>query len=163
MAKSLTSEINHRVEKLLNYQGCGDAVLSSRKALWLSTFFGFIHVFILTFAFLFFVPELTILIRYGFTILTILTITLIVIPFLKSLFNHYITLHMLVLILVTFYTIYQLGGIVTSAGLIVACFSFVLFTIPMQRLSVTIFMLVVYSVLVVIIGFLGPSSQFPNR
>ncbi len=163
MSSSFTSKINQRIEKILNYPGCGDAVLSSRKALWLSTFFGFIHVFILTFAFLFFVPELTILIRYGFTILTILTITLIVMPFLKRLFNHYITLHMLALITVTFFTIYQLGGIITSAGLIVACFSFVLLTIPMQSISVTIFMFVVYSVFVVIIGFLGPQLTVPEQ
>ena len=163
MKNSLISEINSRIDKLLNYQECGDAVLISRKTLWLATFYGFIHVFILTFSFLFFVPELTILIRYGFTCLIILTITLVVVPFLKSFFNRYFTFHMLALIVVTFYTIYQLGGIATSAGLVVACFSFVLLTIPLQSVSITIFLFAVYFFFIGFIGFIGPQLKAPEQ
>jgi signal transduction histidine kinase/DNA-binding response OmpR family regulator len=163
MEKKPASKINLKIENLLNYSGCGKIELSSRKALWTSSFFGLLHVFILTFSFLFFVPELTILIKYGFTCLVILIVTLIVIPFLKKSFNLYITLHLSALILVTFYTIYQLGGIATSVGLIVACLSFVLLSIPLQKISVTIFMFVVYSVFIVIIGFIGPKLTIPEQ
>ncbi len=163
MKKKLSATINQKIEKLLSYQGCGKIELTTRKALWTSTFFGFLHVLILTFSFLFFVPELTILIKYGFTCLAILSITLLVIPFLKKAFNRYITLHLLSLILVTFYTIYQLGGIATSAGLIVAGLSFVLLSIPLQTISVTIFMFVVYSVFIVFIGFIGPNLAIPEQ
>jgi signal transduction histidine kinase/DNA-binding response OmpR family regulator len=163
MEKNLTAKLNQWLEKILIYPGCGNAELSARKALWLSTFYGYIHVFTLTFAFLFFVPELTILIRYGFTILIILTATLIIIPFLKSFFNGYIALHMLALILVTFHAIYQLGGIASSAGLVVACFSFVLLTIPLQSFSITIFMFAIYFVFIAIMGFIGPRITIPEQ
>ena len=163
MAKSLTSEINQRVDKLLNYPGCGDAVLSSRKAMWSSTIYGFIHVFILTFSFLFFVPELTILIQYGFACLFLLILALIITPFITRFFKHYFTIHLLLLMMVTFYTIIKLGGIVTSVGLIVACFSFVLLAIPLQSLAITISLFIVYSIFVVIAGISGTYLTVPDQ
>lgn len=163
MHQSFVSKINLKIENILNYQGCARNVLNSRKTLWVSTFFGTIHVFILTFSFLLFVPELTILIKYGFVCLSILLSTLLIIPFLKRYFNHYLTIHLILLMLVTFYTIFIIGGIVTSVGLIVACFSFVLFSIPLQSVYITIFLFLIYSVFVFIIGFIGPHLEVPDQ
>ncbi|HSO87957.1 MAG TPA: ATP-binding protein [Draconibacterium sp.] len=163
MANSLTAKINQRIEKLLRYPGCGEIELSSRKAMWSSTIYGFIHVFILTFSFLFFVPELTILIQYGFACLVLLILALIITPFITRFFKHYFTIHLLLLMMVTFYTIIQLGGIVTSVGLIVACFSFVLLAIPLQSLAITISLFIVYSIFVVIAGIAGPYLTVPEQ
>jgi len=163
MSRSLTSSINQKIEHLLNYPGCGHIELNSRKAIWTSSIFGFIHVFILTFSFLFFVPELTILIRYGFACLFLLIIALTVIPVITQYFKHYITFHLLGLVFVTFYTIYQLGGIVTSAGLIVASFSFVLLSIPLQSVPITIVLFSVYFGLTASIGFLDPYLSVPEQ
>jgi len=163
MAKSLITILKQKIENLLNYQGCGKIELSSRNALWTSTFFGFLHVLILTFSFLFFVPELTILIKYGFACLFLLISALIITPFVTRFFKHYFTIHLLLLMMVTFYTIIKLGGIVTSAGLIVACFSFVLLAIPLQSVTITISLFIIYSVFVVIAGFAGPYLTVPEQ
>jgi len=163
MAKSLITKLKQKIENLLNYQGCGKIELSSRNALWTSTFFGFLHVLILTFSFLFFVPELTILIKYGFACLFLLISALIITPFVTRFFKHYFTIHLLLLMMVTFYTIIKLGGIVTSAGLIVACFSFVLLAIPLQSVTITISLFIIYSVFVVIAGFAGPYLTVPEQ
>ena len=163
MSRPITSGINQKIEQLLNYPGCGDIELNSRKAIWTSSIFGFLHVFILTFSFLFFVPELTILIRYGFACLFLLTIVLAVIPFITRHFKLYITFHLLGMVFATFFTIYQLGGIVTSAGLIVASFSFVLLSIPLQSVPITIFLFSVYFALTAAVGFLNPYLSVPEQ
>lgn len=163
MAKPLTAKINQKIEKILNYPGCGEIELSSRKAMWTSSIYGTVHVFLLTFSFLFFVPELTILIKYGFICLFLLILALIITPFVTRFFKPYFTIHLLLLMMVTFYTIIQLGGIVTSVGLIVACFSFVLLAIPLQSLTITISLFIIYSVFVVIAGFAGPYLTVPEQ
>ncbi len=163
MAKSFSANINKKIEHLLNYPGCGNIELSSRKAMWLSTLYGLIHVFILTFSFLFFVPELTILIQYGFTCLFLLISALMITPFFKRFFKHYFTIHLLLLMLVTFVTIIRLGGIVTSVGLIVACFSFVLLSIPLQSVSITISLFVIYSIFLIAVGYAGTSLSVPSQ
>jgi signal transduction histidine kinase/DNA-binding response OmpR family regulator len=163
MAKSLIAKINQNIEKILNYPGCGKIELSSRKAMWTSTIYGTTHVFILTFSFLFFVPELTILIKYGFACLFLLILTLIVTPFITRFFKHYFTIHLLLLMMVTFYTILHLGGIVTSVGLIVACFSFVLLSIPLQSAPITISLFTVYAIFIVVAGFAGPYLTVPEQ
>lgn len=163
MAKPLIAKINQKTEKILNYPGCGEIELSSRKAMWTSTIYGTAHVFLLTFSFLFFVPELTILIKYGFACLFLLISALIITPFITRFFKHYFTIHLLLLMMVTFYTIIQLGGIVTSVGLIVACFSFVLLAIPLQSITITTSLFIIYSVFVVIAGFAGPYLTVPEQ
>ena len=163
MTGSLTSRINQKIEHHLSYPFCGKIELNSRKTIWAATIFGFVHVLILTFSFLFFVPELTILIRYGFTCLILLTVVLIVIPYTTRHFKHYITIHLIGMVLVTFYTIYQLGGIATSAGLIVACLSFVLLSIPLQSIPITILLFTVYFFLTAAIGFMDPYLTIPEQ
>lgn len=163
MAKSYKAKISQTIEQLLNYPGCGDIELSTRKAMWTSTLYGTVHVSILTFSFLFFVPELTILIKYGFTCLFFLVLALIFSPFVTRFFKHYFSAHLLILMMVTFYTIVKLGGIVTSVGLIVACFSFALLSIPLQNVTITISLFTVYSIFVVAVGFAGPYLTVPEQ
>lgn len=163
MVRSLTSRINRKIERLLNYPGCGVVEFNSRKSIWAATMFGFVHVLILTFSFLFFVPDLTILIRYGFACLILLTIALIVIPYTTRHFRHYITIHLTGMVLVTFYTISLLGGIATSAGLIVACLSFVLLSIPLQSIPITILLFTIYFFLTAVIGLMHPYLTIPDQ
>lgn len=154
--KHLFQKIMTWVERLLSYPGCDQKTLNTRKTIWVSTVFGLFHVVLLTTAFLILAPDsLRILIHYGFILITVLVLTLIISPHLKAHFAKYFVAHLTVMLSATFYFILKLGGIATSAGLIFACLAFVLLSVTLQNTRITVFLFIIFTSIVIISGIAG--------
>ena len=164
MSKNLIQRINVWIEGLLGYPGCDKKNLNTRKIMWLATVYGFFHVILLTLGFLLYSPEfLRILINYGYILSAILLTGIIVPPKLKVHFKAYFVLHLFLMLSVTFIYILKLGGIATSAGLIMACLAFVLSSIPLQDSRITISLFSYYAIIIVLSGVLSPWLTVPKE
>jgi len=152
------------VEQLVSYPDCDRKTLNVRKTMWIGTVFGLIHVILHTGVFLVFFPQaLHLLINYGYTLLIFLTIGLFLTPKLIKGFNLYLGFHLGALLLVTFYIILKLGGIATSAGLIFACLAFVLSSVPLQNARITVFLFILFTIIVILSGLLVPWLTVPKE
>lgn len=162
MQKSFFRKLDVWIEQLVGYPGCDQKTLNVRKTMWIATVFGLVHVILHTLAFLIFFPQaLHLLISYGYTLLIFLTFGLFIIPKLTSGFNLYLAFHLSALLLITFYVILKLGGIATSAGLIFACLAFVLSSIPLQNMKITVFLFSLFTIIVILSGLLVPRLNVP--
>lgn len=150
------------IEQLLSYSGCDQKTLNTRKTMWIATLYGLFHVIILTGAFLLFAPQaLRVLIVYGYLLILVLGLALVIVPHLRKYFTHYYVGHLIVLMLLTFFTILKLGGIATSAGLIFACLAFVLSSIPLQNIRISLFLFSFFAIIVILSGMLVPWLTVP--
>lgn len=162
--KSLFQKLDFWAKRLVSFPGCTQKTLNQRKTMWIATVFGIIHVIIHTSAFLiFFSRALSLLINYGFSLLVILTVALLVLPKLVRGFNLYCVVHLSTLLLITFYVILKLGGIASSAGLIFACLAFVLSSVPLQNTRITVFLFLLFVVIIVLSGLLVPWLTVPEE
>ncbi len=147
---SLITKLDRIVNNLLNYEGCDNKMLNARKTIWLSTFFGLMHVVLITPVFIIYMPHLKKLILYGIFLITLMSLSLLITPKLKKSYVAYINVQQVISLLATFYIILIQGGIATSFGLIFACLAFILLTIPLQNIRITIFLFILFSLMVII-------------
>jgi signal transduction histidine kinase/DNA-binding response OmpR family regulator len=163
MAKSFASEINQRVEKLLNYPGCDKKTLIIKKTIWTHAMGSLIAIMGLTLGFVFFVPQLTILIYYGSILLFILIPVLIISPFIHRNYIYLVITNLTLMILVSFIFILKLGGITNSAGLIFVGLSSVLSSVPLQNAKITLTLFSVYILTILISGLVDPWLTVPEQ
>jgi signal transduction histidine kinase/DNA-binding response OmpR family regulator len=163
MAKSFASEINQRVEKLLNYPGCDKKTLIIKKTIWTHAMGSLIAIMGLTLGFVFFVPQLTILIYYGSILLFILIPVLIISPFIHRNYIYLVITNLTMMILVSFIFILKLGGITNSAGLIFVGLSAVLSSVPLQNAKITLTLFSVYILTILISGLVDPWLTVPEQ
>lgn len=150
MNSTLLHTLNLWVEKRHNYTGCDSKTLVIRKTLWIATLMGFFATLFLTVAFLLFAPQLTILITYGYVMLLILLTSMLFSQWPRKHLKLYYTIELTMLLFTTFYFIFKLGGITTSGGLIFIALSFVLSSIPLQDKRVSIFLFILFTILLVV-------------
>lgn len=164
MKTTLFQKLDLWAERLVSFPGCDQKTLNIRKTMWIATVFGQVHVILHTGAFLIFAPQsLHLLINYGYKLLIIIGFTLFVAPKLIRGFNLYFVSYLTVLLLLTFYTILKLGGIATSCGLIFACLAFVLSSVPLQNTRITVFLFLIFTIIVVLSGLLAPWLTVPKE
>lgn len=164
MGKSLIQKLDLWAERLVSFPGCDQKTLNIRKTMWIATVFGMFHVILHTGAFLIFAPQsLHLLINYGYKLLIIIGFTLFMSPKLIRGFNLYFVFHLSVLLLLTFYTILKLGGIATSCGLIFACLALVISSVPLQNTKITVFLFLIFSIIVLLSGLLVPWLTVPKE
>ena len=163
MALTITSKINQILEKILNYPDCDKKTLNMRKTIWLSTFFGLMHVVFITPFFLVYMPNLKIVIPYGFFLIALMTFSLLITPKIRKSYIKFINVQQVISLIVTFYIIFIQGGIPTSFGLIFACLAFIILTIPLQNIKGTIFLFILFSVSVVIITVFAELPKDPDQ
>jgi len=162
MAWTLITKLDRIVNNLLDYEGCDNKMLNARKTIWLSTVFGLMHVVLITPVFLLFMPHLKI-ISYGFFLITLMSLSLLITPKLRKSFAAFINVQQVISLLATFYIIFIQGGIATSFGLIFACLAFILLTIPLQNIRITIFLFILFSVLVIVVSAFAQEPKDPEQ
>lgn len=162
--KNIFQKLDLRIERLVTYPGCDQKMLNTRKTMWIATIFGLVHVILHTGAFLIFAPQsLRLLIIYGYVLLLILILALVIVPNLRASFTSYYIFHLSILLFITFYCILKLGGIATSAGLIFACLAFVLSSIPLQNIRITYFLFSLFTIIIILSGLLVPWLKVPEE
>jgi len=162
--KTIFQKLDLRIEQLVAYPGCDQKTLNTRKTMWIATVFGLVHVILHTGAFLIFAPQsLHLLITYGYILLFVLLLALLIVPHLRVSFIPYYIFHLSILLFLTFYFILKLGGIATSAGLIFACLAFVLSSIPLQNMRITFYLFSLFTVIVILSGLLVPWLKVPEE
>jgi signal transduction histidine kinase/DNA-binding response OmpR family regulator len=163
MAASLKTNIDEWISKLLDYPGCDNKTLIIRKTIWIHSVGSLIAILALTFGFIFFVPQLTILIYYGVILLSILIPVLILSPFLRKKYNHLIIINLTLMIIVSFIFVIKLGGITSSAGLIFVGLSAVLSSIPLQNAKITLSLFSIYMLTILLAGLAEPWLTVPEQ
>jgi signal transduction histidine kinase/DNA-binding response OmpR family regulator len=156
-------KLNLWLERRLSFPGCTDRQLQGNINVFENHIFlsatGLIYTIILSV----FAPWLTLYINYMIAFGSLYLISLA----LQLLFpKPYMVIHTCIsttMYLLTFYYIFRMGGIPTSAGLIFAGMSNVLATIPRQRTWLPISMFVLFCVLVVVLIVLEPWLQVPDQ
>ena len=140
----------------LSYPGCTSKQLQGNLSAMKNIFFTFTYILILVSGCLIFAPELSIIIGYGLTLMTLLALSF----SLQLIFpRHFLFIglsHGLALNLATFYCILKMGGIPASGGLIFVGIANVLSTVPRQKAWYSITLFSIYLVLVVLLVVLKP-------
>jgi len=155
--------LNLWLEKKLYFPGCTDKQLQGNITVFENHIFlsatGLIYAISLSI----FAPQITLYIHYMTAFGSLYVLSLI----LQLLFPRpYMVIHTCIsstMYLLTFYYIFRMGGIPTSAGLIFAGMSNVLATIPRQRTWLPISMFSLFCVLVVILMVLKPWLHVPAQ
>ena len=162
MEKTLKTKINERIDKLLTYPGCDEKTLSIRKTLWLYSFLGIFYIIFIVSVKLIFQPQALVTIYYCYYLIFELFLSIFILPNLKRYFNLYFIINTVFEILVTVFVILKLGGITTSYNYIFINFAFVLLTIPLKNLRVTIWTFGLFVVSTIIAAIIGPAMKVPD-
>ncbi len=165
MALPIITKIDGSITRLLDFPGCDKKTLNIRKTIWLATLFALFDVFGMFILFGIIAPQLfqTVLLQYGYFLILFLTYSLIITPKIRNFYNQYIFFHLTVLIIFTAYIVLRLGGIATSAGLIIASISFVFSAIPLQNSRIIFVLFCFYSLGVLLSGLLTPWLTIPEQ
>lgn len=163
MESTLFHKLDSLIEKLHDYPGCDSKTLVIRKTLWIATLMGFFATLFLTLAFILFAPGLTILITYGYVMLSLLFTSLLISHWPRTQLKLYYVIELTILLLTTFYFIFKLGGITTSGGLIFIALSFVLSSIPLQDKRISIYLFSVFTLLLVVAALSSRFLTIPDQ
>lgn len=163
MAKLLKTNLDEWISKLLDFPGCDNKTLILRKTIWIHAVGSAIAILALTLSFVFFVPQLTILINYGVILLFILIPVLIISPFIRKNYNSLVIINLILMIVVSFIFVVKLGGITNSAGLIFVGLSAVLSSIPLQNAKITLILFSFYILTILIAGLAEPWLSVPEQ
>jgi signal transduction histidine kinase/CheY-like chemotaxis protein len=157
------TKLNVWLEKKLSFPGCTNKQLQGNVTVFYNHIFlsatGLIYAISLSI----FAPGLNLYIHYTGAFGSLYLLSLI----LQLLFSRpYMVVHTCIsstMYLLTFYYIYRMGGIPTSAGLIFAGMSNVLATIPRQRGWLPISMFSLFCIMIVILMILKPWLHIPDQ
>jgi signal transduction histidine kinase/DNA-binding response OmpR family regulator len=156
-------KLNLWLENKLSFPGCTSKQLQGNITVFENHIFLSATGLIYAISISIFAPQLTLYIHYMTAFGSLYVLSLI----LQLLFPRpYMVIHTCIsstMYLLTFYYIFRMGGIQTSAGLIFAGMSNVLATIPRQRTWLPISMFSLFCVLVVILMVLKPWLHVPAQ
>jgi signal transduction histidine kinase/DNA-binding response OmpR family regulator len=163
MEKSLIIRINERIDKLLSYPGCDEKTLSIRKTLWIYNFLAIFYIVFIVTVKLIYQPQALVTIYYCYYLIFEFSLSAVILPNLKRNFNLYFIINTIFEILVTAFVILKQGGIATSYNYLIVNFTFVLLTIPLKNLRVTIGFFGLYVVSTIIVAIIGPAMKVPDE
>ena len=163
MQKKRLNKLNQWLEKKLNFPGCTDRQLHGNITVFETHVFLAIYALMFVIPFLFFAPQLSLIIQYAIIFFSLYFLS----SSLQLFFpGRILVIHTCVSVamhLITFYYIIQYGGISTSGGLIYAGISNVLTSIMLQRKWLPISMFSLWGVLVVLMVVLQPRLHVPDQ
>jgi signal transduction histidine kinase/DNA-binding response OmpR family regulator len=163
MQNTWLPKLNSWLEKKLSYPGCTDKQLQGNITAFENHIFLIVYAFLVEICCLIFAPHFTLGIQY----LTLFTILYILSLVLQLLFpSHHLAIHAFIgstMHLLTFYYVFQMGGIPTSCGLIFVGLANVLATVPRQNALLSISMFIIYSVWVILLVVLKPWLHIPDQ
>jgi signal transduction histidine kinase/DNA-binding response OmpR family regulator len=163
MRNEILQKLNLWIERQCYYPGCDTKTLNARKAMWIGSFYAFVHCFLLTPPFIIFAPQLTLLIKYGLFFICFFPVVLFLIPRFPRHFLVIVYGQFLVFNLITFYFILLLGGIPTSAGLIFVGITSVLSSIPLQNVKISVSQFIIFALIVILSTILRPWLTVPDQ
>jgi signal transduction histidine kinase/DNA-binding response OmpR family regulator len=143
-----------RIDQLMSYPGIDENRLIFKKNEWLATIGSTIAITGMTIlAWALVMPTL---VEYGFILVSTCIIALVVVPFMRKFVEWLFFTLYLVNLLVTFYFMVKLGGLLHSAGLLFTGISILFISINLQNTRMTIFLFVVYLISLATTALLQP-------
>jgi signal transduction histidine kinase/CheY-like chemotaxis protein len=163
MQSTALHKMNLWLEKRLSYPGCTERQLQGNITVFENQIFLAVFTGIAAIALLIFNPQATIFMQYLIAFSSLYVFSLMMQLLFPGRFMVTQICINLMMHLLTFYYVIQLGGIPTSGGIIFAGISNVIATIPRQRTWLPIFIFAVFSVWVVLLLFLKPWLHVPDQ
>ena len=162
MGTNILHMLDFWLEKKISYPGYSKKQVYVHKTIWKNNAFAFLHGLIFLVVLKLYAPEATLIFHCLYAMLSIFTLMLtlfltiprlfIPVGFVMSIMQH----------LVTFYYILKLGGIPTSAGIILVGLANVLASVTRQRIWYSLTLFALYIVLVILLVVLKPWLHVPD-
>ena len=162
MPNNILLSLDSWLEKKISYPGYSKKQVYVHKTTWKNNAFAFLHGLFFLVVLKLIGPEATLIFHYLYAMLTIFTLILILFLVIPRLFIIVGFVMSIIQHLVTFYYILQLGGIPTSAGIILVGLANVLASVTRQRIWYSLTLFALYIVLVVLLVVLKPWLHVPD-
>ena len=153
------SLVDNWVSRILSYPGIDKQVLAQKKINWYTNVAVTVLIVCLMIAYHIIFPQIRILIYYGL-FLTFIFLQGVVAPLLirqKGVWWRFI--NQFLVVIATFITILELGGIPHSGGLILVGLALVFFSLNFKEKKATLAIFMVYIIMVILAGILHPNLE----
>ncbi len=152
---------NKWVSRIISYPGIDDKELMLRKDYWISSLACFIVILSITLIVRILHPDLKILLSYGLFLILIFLEFIIAGIVIRRNLEWLMFLNQGLMIIMTFFCILKLGGIVSSGGLVFVGLFVVLFSLDFNKKSKSVALFIIYASTVLLAGVLHPWLAVP--